>query len=88
MAKQKIDNFDRGLFGTLTGIIYCPQSNHYVYMINGDAVSIYDDKLLVNTSKCSIESITDEIRMQVLKELTNIVLDMGITVNEELTNKK
>lgn len=86
---NKSEISDRGVYGTLTGIIYCPQSNYYVYMVNGDPVAIYDDKLIVNTSKCDMEkNDNDEIRMQVLKELIHIILDSNYVVKENLNLNK
>jgi hypothetical protein len=80
---------DSGVYGTLTGIIYCPQSNHYIYMINGDPVAIYDDKLIVNTSKCNpISNENDELRTDVLKELITILLDSTLTVQENIKKLK
>ena len=80
---------DTGVYGTLTGIIYCPKSNHYIYMINGDPVAIYDDKLIVNTSKCSpISNENDELRSDVLKELITILLDSTLTVQENIKKLK
>lgn len=76
---------DTGVYGTLTGLIYCPQSNHYVYMVNGDPVAIYDDQLIVNTTKCDIEKTqSDELRLSVLKELVHIILDSNATVKRNL----
>jgi hypothetical protein len=58
-------------------------------MINGDPVAIYDDKLIVNTSKCSpISNENDELRSDVLKELITILLDATVTVQENIKKLK
>lgn len=85
MQKDKTTPNDMGSFGTLTGIVYCPTSNHYVYMINGDPIAIYDDKLVVNTSNCNPEiNENDELRSDVLRELISILLFSAKTTRTNL----